>query len=628
MSGDGPVGGTAPDGQAGPAAPPGLDGFPSFARDIDATLSVHTQYVLWGNVRDLWFTPDSAAPRNLTALLREVLARAGYELLVVFDPMDRVQVVGDDPAARQVAADILGGALDPGNRSALAHLEAVLRATVTSPRRVGVLIDYASRLVPNAEELAPEELEFFRVCEKLAHTATVRFGPGPRPQLMNPVLWVLDQERDLPPWFTAGNPSVRLVPVGEPDIADRIVAATALAASLPELAAGTPEDRDGFAQLLAGATDGLSVRALVDIVRLARDRGIDFAEIDDAARAYRVGMIENPWRDPALLERVRQGADELPRRVLGQEPAVQASLDVLKRSVLGLEAAGSAAKPRGVLFFAGPTGVGKTELAKAMAELVFGDSSAYLRFDMSEFSGEGTDARLIGAPPGYVGFDAGGELTNGVRQQPFRLLLFDEVEKANPRILDKFLQILDDGRLTDGRGNTVHFSETLIVFTSNLGIHIPDPATGGRSWTPNPSIRPGMPYPELQDALREAIATYFKETLNRPELLNRIGMENLVVFDYVGTEVAGGIFDLRVREFLARVRDELGVEVDLGAVEAELRRRCTADTSLGGRGVGNQVRAQLVNPLSRALFELDPIPAEVVVTALAPDGAPPEVVLR
>src|SRR5690606_1955709 len=115
------------------------------------------------------------------------------------------------------------------------------------------------------------------------------------------------------------------------------------------------------------------------------------------------------------------------------------------------------------------TGVGKTELAKALAEVLFGAEDAYIRFDMSEFSAEHSEARLIGAPPGYVGHSAGGELTNAVRERPFSVLLFDEIEKAHPRILDKFLQILDEGRLTDGSGSTVHFSESLIVFTSNLG---------------------------------------------------------------------------------------------------------------------------------------------------------------
>ena len=161
----------------------------------------------------------------------------------------------------------------------------------------------------------------------------------------------------------------------------------------------------------------------------------------------------------------------------GQRPAVTKTIDILMRSVMGLtgaQARASGNRPRGVLFFAGPTGVGKTELAKTLTQLIFGDERAYIRFDMSEFAEEHTGARLLGAPPGYIGYDAGGELTNAVREKPFSVVLFDEIEKAHPRILDKFLQILEDGRLTDGRGETAYFSEAILVFTSNLGITVED----------------------------------------------------------------------------------------------------------------------------------------------------------
>ena len=161
----------------------------------------------------------------------------------------------------------------------------------------------------------------------------------------------------------------------------------------------------------------------------------------------------------------------------GQRQAVTKTIDILMRSVMGLtgaQARSSGNRPRGVLFFAGPTGVGKTELAKTLTQLIFGDDRAYIRFDMSEFAEEHTGARLLGAPPGYIGYDAGGELTNAVREKPFSVVLFDEIEKAHPRILDKFLQILEDGRLTDGRGETAYFSEAILVFTSNLGIFVED----------------------------------------------------------------------------------------------------------------------------------------------------------
>ncbi len=188
----------------------------------------------------------------------------------------------------------------------------------------------------------------------------------------------------------------------------------------------------------------------------------------DAVRRYKVGVTEDPWQKVDHAK-IRGAVSFIGKRVKGQEHAVTHMLDIVKRAVTGVGRTRSGA-PRGVAFLAGPTGVGKTELAKTITNLLFGDESAYIRFDMSEFSAEHADQRLIGAPPGYVGYDVGGELTNAIREKPFSVVLFDEIEKAHPRILDKFLQILDDGVLTSGRGERVYFSEALLIFTSNLGI--------------------------------------------------------------------------------------------------------------------------------------------------------------
>jgi len=189
--------------------------------------------------------------------------------------------------------------------------------------------------------------------------------------------------------------------------------------------------------------------------------------------------------------------------------------------------------------------VGKTELAKTLTQLIFGDDRAYIRFDMSEFAEEHSGARLLGAPPGYIGYDAGGELTNAVRDKPFAVVLFDEIEKAHPRILDKFLQILDDGRLTDGRGETAYFSEAILVFTSNLGIYVED-EHGKRVQ----SVHPGDPQDVVEARVRGAIEDYFKFRLSRPEILNRIG-DNIVVFGFITPDVGAQIFDGMLRNVVA-----------------------------------------------------------------------------
>ncbi len=235
-----------------------------------------------------------------------------------------------------------------------------------------------------------------------------------------------------------------------------------------------------------------------------------------------------------------------------------------------------------------------------MTSLLFGDENAYVRFDMSEFSAEHSDQRLIGAPPGYVGYDVGGELTNAVREKPFSVVLFDEIEKAHPRILDKFLQILDDGILTSGRGDKVYFSETFIIFTSNLGIFKLE-SDGSRV----PNVTQDDDFPKVQSAVKNEIENHFKLILNRPEILNRIG-ENVIVFDFIRKNVGEEIFESMMDSIISALMENQKIDLSLNeAVKNKLKEACIKDLSHGGRGIRNMIEANFVNPLSRALFDMD-----------------------
>ena len=215
--------------------------------------------------------------------------------------------------------------------------------------------------------------------------------------------------------------------------------------------------------------------------------------------------------------------EELGRRLIGQREAVGAVSDAVRRARAGIS---DPDRPTGSFLFLGPTGVGKTELAKALADFLFDDERAMVRIDMSEYGEKHSVARLVGAPPGYVGYEEGGQLTEAVRRRPYSVVLLDEVEKAHPEVFDVLLQVLDDGRLTDGQGRTVDFRNTILILTSNLGSQflIADPT---------------LPEASKRDAVLEVVRGHFK-----PEFLNRL--DDVVVFDALSTEELARIVDIQV----------------------------------------------------------------------------------
>ena len=568
---------------------------PTWLRDIDAALPVTASFLIHGNLRDRYLVPvDNGVPTplDLYDALWETLRRSGFDAIICHSP-DGLRVVPNTPAAAQLVAETVEKPVGEFDRPVGPEELTWIMHAVTRPgrHRLALLLDYVSQWQRVGEPPSEPEHAFMRAAlAQIHHSQSFSRGTLRPSALYNPIIWLVDQPADLPAWLAGGSDGIRQISVPRPDLDTRASMAEQL---IPVL--GADGEAQPLADRFAELTEGMSLRAMIEVTQLALDRNLPAARIDDAVRAYRVGLLENPWAKDKLKERIARGEEMLSRRVRGQERAVRQALDILIRSTTGLTGAerrGNSSAPRGVLFLAGPTGVGKTELAKAITALVFGDERAYVRFDMSEFSSEHSEARLIGSPPGYVGHGQGGELTNAVRQKPFSLVLFDEIEKAAPRILDKFLQILSDGRLTDGSGDTVHFTETIIVFTSNLGV---------------PRAVPGTPPPEgeeLADTVRQAIERTFTEDLNRPELLGRIG-DNIVVFDYISPETARELAGIFIDNVLARAEEQTGITVTLiPEVREELVSRCCADLSKGGRGISLAVESMLVNPLARMLFAM------------------------
>jgi ATP-dependent Clp protease ATP-binding subunit ClpB len=262
--------------------------------------------------------------------------------------------------------------------------------------------------------------------------------------------------------------------------------------------------------------------------------------------------------------------ERLHERVVGQDEAIEAVAAALRRSRAGLQDAG---RPIGTFLFLGPTGVGKTELARALAEFMFDSQDAMIRLDMSEYMEKHTVSRLVGAPPGYVGYEEGGQLTEAVRRRPYSVVLLDEIEKAHADVFNTLLQVMDDGRLTDGQGRTVDFKNTVLIMTSNI------PVTAG-----------------LSDAeLRAALLEYFK-----PEFVNRL--DDVVRFHALTREQLSEIVDMQLARVAARLR-ERGIELALTDAARELLGDLGYDPAYGARPLRRVIQKQLVDRLALALLE-------------------------
>ena len=594
---------------------------PQWLQDIDRLLAIRSQFILSGNIRDKFLIHSADGPM-LTSLLNclsAYLESKGFIYLLVFDRVDGIRVIPDTQENRKRAEETFNIKMKDGPKDLKTLLLKAQAVVQHRDARVSMVIDYASRIVSSTQTPSDEEKEFFVGCEKLANTANhVIPKESVSGALYNPIIWLLNRQQDLPSWYALDCEKVHSTEIGRPTLAEREMTAKALVERFTGAKEASEEDVAKAVAMFTNSTDELTLQAMQDISIMAKQQNIPLQDVDDAIRAFKVGGARSPWKADQIRAKIAGASTQLEDRVKGQRQAVIKTVDILTRSVMGLTGAqtrSSGMRPRGVLFFAGPTGVGKTELAKALTQLLFGDETHYIRFDMSEFSEEHSSARLLGAPPGYVGYDAGGELTNGVRQKPFSVILFDEIEKAHPRLLDKFLQILEDGRLTDGRGETVYFSESVIIFTSNLGIMVEE---DGRLV---PNVNPEDPYERVEERIRGAISEYFKKKLSRPEILNRIG-DNIVVFNFIRTEVAALIFEGMLKNIQRRVQDEHKLALTLvPAAHEKLLSWCTNDLANGGRGIGNRLETTFINPLARALFALTDIGSkkEISVTDITED---------
>jgi ATP-dependent Clp protease ATP-binding subunit ClpB len=296
----------------------------------------------------------------------------------------------------------------------------------------------------------------------------------------------------------------------------------------------------------------------------------------------------------------------LEQRVVGQHEALSAVSDAIRRTKAGLS---DAARPLGSFLFLGPTGVGKTELAKTLADFLFNDEKALTRIDMSEYGEKHSVSRLIGAPPGYVGYEQGGQLTEAVRRRPYSVILFDEIEKAHPEVFNVFLQILDDGRLTDGQGRVVDFKNVIIIMTSNLGSDLILEAAAAQE--KSAKVKKG-------DTLKDTLMELLKQSF-RPEFLNRI--DETVIFNSLGKNEIGKIVDIQLTRLAERLAARK-ITLNLTSAAKELLAERGYDPLFGARPLKRTIQADLENPLAKLVISGKIREGDAVTADKARDGKP------
>ena len=408
-----------------------------------------------------------------------------------------------------------------------------MRRVLSHPsEQAAFILDWQEYLVGDPAHQDPGERHLLTILGKAIAEPTV--GQTSSDALNGPtglLIIITSNLSSLPESLYKDNPRTKVITIGRPDRPQRLAFLTQhqkfLRVAEPKPVPGQPVCRygsnDTILSQLADLCDDLTTIDMQNIVALSRQQATKMRP-DRLVNLYKFGEQSSPWRD-LDKDKLDNVSEELKKRIMGQDHALKAVEAMLKTAYVELEDPWKRRQPRGIMFYVGPTGVGKTELAKAIAEFVYGDENALISLDMSNYSQEHDIQRLVGAPPSYVGFQQGGELTNRIRQKPFCVIVFDEIEKAHKKLWDKFLQILEEGRLTDGRGQTVLFNQSIVIFTSNIGqdnqenLAAKDPAA-------------------LHKHFKERVINFFTRSvneggLNRPELVDRIGEDNIIPFHYI-----------------------------------------------------------------------------------------------
>lgn len=584
----------------------------TWQKNLRAALETKEVILLHGNVRDWYMDENKLVHYNLTEILQGIVSAPNFPLhftrSLYYDISQREKRIGDAGLERAQSPRNSEFGSAPSAQKGAPQIEPVRLLAkwadeLKHSTNTLAILYYLDKLISYQSHYNETESESLFWLEKIIEN----IAPT------NRLILVALQDSQVPTEVYTFAPKVQLVGVPMPDQQDRFSYLSA------RLSQGRGKD---YRKLISDLTDGLYLVDLENIIKSLPQNLPGEGELRRLINKYRIGEQQDFWGAitlDALKRAFSTFINDEEYGVKGQNQAVQRVVDVITVAKAGLAgiASDSTAKPKGILVFVGPSGVGKTFLAKKLARFLFSSEEAFLRYDMSEFKEEHTISKLIGSPPGYVGYEQGGKLTNDVRQRPFSVILFDEIEKAHPKIMDIFLQILDDGRLTDSRGQTVFFSEAVIIFTSNIGTRTHD--SRGQAVTERFDLeklvnkleeaeRKGQPLDAIQKEISmhftQAANHFFADEISRPELLNRIG-NNIVPFNYISQlDVQKEIVDGHLRKVASRYTEQfhdrkLRVVFEESVAENMVEMYHEQIAEFGGRAITNIIQDSIMPLLAR-----------------------------